>query len=159
MSENNTHRIGVISDTHGMLRPEALEALEGCERIIHAGDVGESSILRQLSEVARVEAVRGNVDIEPWANHLPETLVVEVGDAALYVLHDLAMLDLDPAAASIDAVIYGHSHKPDVDHKDGVMYLNPGSAGPRRFHLPVTVAIVTVKGRQVDAEIVQLKTG
>ena len=158
MSENNTHRIGVISDTHGMLRPEALEALEGCERIIHAGDVGEASILQQLSEVARVEAVRGNVDIEPWANHLPETLVVEVGDAALYVLHDLATLDLDPAAASIDAVIYGHSHKPDVDRNDGVMYLNPGSAGPRRFHLPVTVAILTVTGRDLDAEIVQLKT-
>lgn len=157
MSENNVHRVGVISDTHGLLRPSALDALEGCERIVHAGDVGEESILRQLAEVARVEAVRGNVDIEPWANRLPETLVVEVGEAALYVLHDLAMLDLDPVAASIQAVIYGHSHKPDVDHRDGVMFLNPGSAGPRRFHLPVSVAILTVRGREVDAEIVEIK--
>lgn len=158
MSDNNVHRIGVISDTHGVLRPEALGALEGCERIIHAGDVGEESILQQLAEVGRVEAVRGNVDIEPWANHLPENLVVEVGEAAVYVLHDLATLDLDPAAASIDAVIYGHSHRPDVDLRDGVLYLNPGSAGPRRFHLPVTVAVLTVSGRDLDAEIIEVKT-
>jgi putative phosphoesterase len=157
MADNNVHRIGVISDTHGVLRPDAVEALEGCDRIIHAGDVGEESILRQLAEVARVEAVRGNVDIEPWAHHLPENLVVEVGEVALYVLHDLALLDLDPAAASIDAVIYGHSHRPDVDRKDGVLYLNPGSAGPRRFHLPVSVAVLTARGKTLEAEIVQLK--
>lgn len=153
----NTTRVGVISDTHGLLRREALAALEGCDRIIHAGDVGEESILQQLAEVARVEAVRGNVDIEPWTRRLPETLVVEAGGAALYVLHDLAMLDLDPGAASIDAVIYGHSHRPDVDFRADVLYLNPGSAGPRRFHLPVTVAILTIRDGRLDADIVELK--
>jgi putative phosphoesterase len=150
------YRVGVISDTHGMLRPEVLDALAGCDRIVHAGDVGEQSILGDLAEVARVEAVRGNVDIEPWAWQLPETLVVDAGGAALYVLHDLALLDLDPAAASIDAVIYGHSHRPDIDRKNGVLYLNPGSAGPRRFHLPVSVAILRVRNGSLDAEIVEL---
>lgn len=149
-------RIGVISDTHGMLRPEALTALQGCDRIIHAGDVGEESILGDLAEVARVEAVRGNVDIEPWARRLPETLVVEADGTTIYVLHDLALLDLDPYAAAVDAVVYGHSHRPDVDRRDGVLFLNPGSAGPRRFHLPVSVAILTADKGRLDAEIVEI---
>lgn len=149
-------RIGVISDTHGLLRPEALAALDGCDRIIHAGDVGEESILGELAKVARVEAVRGNVDIEPWTSRLPETLVVEAGGATIYVIHDLAMLDLDPYAAAIDAVVYGHSHRPDVDRRDEVLFLNPGSAGPRRFHLPVSVAILNADDGRVDAEIVEI---
>lgn len=156
MSDGAGHRIGVISDTHGVLRPEARGALAGCERIVHAGDVGDEEILEQLARVAPVEAVRGNVDIERWARRLPETLVVDVGGRTLYVLHDLATLDLDPGAAGIDAVIYGHSHRPDIDRRNGTLYLNPGSAGPRRFHLPASVAILTIQDGNLDAEIVEI---
>ena len=151
-----THRIGVISDTHGLLRPEAMSALESCERIIHAGDVGEESILSKLEALAPVDAVRGNVDFEPWARRLPRTRVVEVGGVSVYVLHDILDLDLDPSAASFDVVVFGHSHRPVVEHKHGVMHLNPGSAGPRRFHLPVTVAILHVRDGKADAEIVEV---
>jgi hypothetical protein len=149
--------LGVISDTHGLLRPEAVAALEGCELVIHAGDVGNPAILEALRRLAPVRAVRGNVDRGAWADTLPETEVVEVGSASLYVLHDLATLDLDPAAAGFAAVIYGHSHRPSAETRDGVLYLNPGSAGPRRFKLPVTVARLTVSDAGLDAEIVELK--
>jgi uncharacterized protein len=132
--------IGLISDTHGMLRPEALRALEGAELIIHAGDVGKPEILEELKALAPVIAVRGNVDIETWASALPETEVVETSVATIYVLHDVNALDLNPAAAGFHIVVSGHSHQPGRREYDGVLYINPGSAGPRRFQLPVTVA-------------------
>jgi uncharacterized protein len=132
--------IGLISDTHGLLRQEALAALRGSDLIVHAGDVGDAKILDQLRTVAPVVAVRGNVDEEPWASELPMTAVVEAGSARIYVLHDIHQLNLDPVAAEFNIVITGHSHKPGRMERSGVLYLNPGSAGPRRFQLPVTVA-------------------
>src|SRR6185369_9498086 len=131
--------IGVISDTHGLLRPEAQEALRGSDRIIHAGDVGDRSILRRLEQLAPVTAVRGNVDDLLWAKQLPETSVVDVEGLSIYVLHALDRLDLKPEAAGFAAVIYGHSHVPKQEMKNGVLYFNPGSAGPRRFSLPVSL--------------------
>jgi|SRR5215472_5410173 len=132
--------IGLISDTHALLRPQALRALEGSDLVIHAGDVGDPEILEKLRALAPVFAVRGNVDTEPWAQALPETEVVETGSATIYVLHDVHALDLDPAAAGFRIVVSGHSHKPGQTERGGVLYINPGSAGPRRFDLPVTVA-------------------
>jgi len=148
--------IGVISDTHGLLRPEAVRALEGSERIVHAGDVGDPAILEALERIAPVWAVRGNVDGGALAQDLPATEVVPAGETDLYLLHDLATLDLDPAAAGFGAVIYGHSHKPSVETRDGVLFLNPDAAGPRRFKLPVTVARLTVSGSRLEAKIIEL---
>jgi uncharacterized protein len=149
--------IGVISDTHGQLRPQAVEALAGVEQIIHAGDVGVPEILDELRQIAPVAAVRGNVDRGMWAESLPKSEVVQVEEALIYVLHDLAELDLDPAAAGFKAVIFGHSHRPLVEERRGVLYLNPGSAGPRRFHLPVTLAKLTIDGARISADIIQLE--
>jgi uncharacterized protein len=132
--------IGLISDTHGLLRDRALEALRGSELILHAGDVGKPEILTALRQLAPVIAVKGNIDTAEWASDLPATALVEVGVATIYVLHDVNELDLDPAAAGIQIVVSGHSHKPSRAEKSGVLHINPGSAGPRRFHLPVTVA-------------------
>ena len=132
--------VGLISDTHGLLRPEALVALRGSDLIIHAGDVGKPEILEQLRALAPVVAVRGNIDKGDWASQLPETAVVEAGPALLYAIHDIGQLDLDPAAAQFHVVVSGHSHKPGQTERNGVIYVNPGSAGPRRFRLPVTVA-------------------
>ena len=151
------HRIGVISDTHGLLRPQAVQALEGVELIIHAGDIGDPKILRALARVAPVHAVRGNTDRGDWAAALPQSLVVEVGAVHLYVLHELFCLDLDPAAAGLAAVISGHSHHPHLEHKNGVLFLNPGSAGPRRFTLPVTLARLLVHRDSLQAELIELK--
>ena len=151
-----TLRIGVISDTHGLLRPEALAALQGSDLILHAGDVGPREILDRLREVAPTVAVRGNVDTGIWATALPLTDVVEVDGLYLYMLHDRAQLDLDPKAAGFAAVVFGHSHRPSADLRDGVLYLNPGSAGPRRFALPVTIARLTVSGGTLTHEIVEL---
>jgi uncharacterized protein len=148
--------IGVISDTHGLLRPEAVTALRGADRIIHAGDIGDPTILERLSEIAPVTAVRGNVDREAWAKNIPETNVLEVEGVSIYVLHILENLDLKPRSAGIDAVIYGHSHVPKQELKDGVLYFNPGSAGPRRFQLRVTVGKLIVQDGKIRAEIVQL---
>ncbi|MCU1268904.1 MAG: metallophosphoesterase family protein [Acidobacteriaceae bacterium] len=148
--------IGVISDTHGLLRPEAVTALRGADRIIHAGDIGDPAILDRLSEIAPVTSVRGNVDREAWAENIPETNVLEVDGVSIYVLHILENLDLKPRSAGIDAVIYGHSHVPKQEMKDGVLYLNPGSAGPRRFQLSVTVGKLIVQGGKIRAEIIQL---
>jgi len=148
--------IGVISDTHGLLRPEAVVALRGADRIIHAGDIGNPAILERLSEIAPVTAVRGNVDQEAWAQSIPETNVLEVDGVSIYVLHILQKLDLKPRAAGIDAVIYGHSHIPKQDIKDGVLYFNPGSAGPRRFQRPVTIGKLIVQEGKIRAEVVQL---
>jgi len=148
--------IGVISDTHGLLRPEAVVALRGADRIIHAGDIGNPAILERLSEIAPVTAVRGNVDQKAWAQSIPETNVLEVDGVSIYVLHILQKLDLKPRAAGIDAVIYGHSHIPKQDIKDGVLYFNPGSAGPRRFQRPVTIGKLIVQEGKIRAEVVQL---
>jgi uncharacterized protein len=132
--------IGLISDTHGRLRQEALAALQGSDLIIHAGDIGNPKIIEQLRAVAPVVAVRGNIDKGAWASHLPMTAVVEVGSALIYVLHDVQQLDLDPVVSEFNIVISGHSHKPGRTERSGVVYVNPGSAGPRRFQLPITVA-------------------
>ena len=148
--------IGVISDTHGLLRPEALAALQGSQRIIHAGDIGPSEILERLSEIAPVTAVRGNVDRESWARNIPETNVLEVNGVSIYVLHILESLDLKPEFAGISAVIYGHSHVPKQETKNGVLYFNPGSAGPRRFKLPVTIGKLRLDAGKVRSEIIQL---
>jgi uncharacterized protein len=135
-------RVGLISDTHGLLREAALKALEGSELIIHAGDIGKPEILDALRTLAPVVAVRGNIDTEPWASALPTTAVAQAGSIGIYVLHDLQELDLDPAAAGFGVVVSGHSHKPTRTEQRGVLYINPGSAGPRRFRLPVTVALL-----------------
>jgi putative phosphoesterase len=156
MPEEPRHIIGVISDTHGLLRPEALEALAGSEMIIHAGDVGDPNILDLLRTLAPVVAVRGNIDKGPWADTLPETAWVESGGAALYVLHDVNRLDLDPTAAGLRGVISGHSHQPSIRTTDGVLFLNPGSAGPRRFKLPITVARLYLTGETIEAERIDL---
>jgi putative phosphoesterase len=148
--------IGVISDTHGLLRPEAVAALRGADRIIHAGDIGDPAILERLSEIAPVTAVRGNVDREAWAKNIPETNVLEVDGVSIYVLHILENLDLKPKASGFGAVIYGHSHVPKQEMKDGVLYFNPGSAGPRRFQLPVTVGKLIVQRGEIRAELIQL---
>jgi uncharacterized protein len=134
--------IGLISDTHGLLRSAAIEALRGSELIIHAGDVGKPEILVELRHLAPVIAVKGNIDTGAWASELPETAMVEAGPATIYVLHDVHALDLDPAAAGIEIVVSGHSHQPGSTERSGVLYINPGSAGPRRFRLPITVARV-----------------
>ena len=148
--------IGVISDTHGLLRPQAVEALRGSSLIIHAGDVGAPEILDALRRIAPVFAVRGNVDRGTWANALPESEIVEVADGLIYVLHDIGALALDPPTAGFRAVIYGHSHQPKSERRDGVLYFNPGSAGPRRFSLPVSVGRLTVSGNAIEAEIIAL---
>jgi len=148
--------IGVISDTHGLLRPEAIEALRGSEHIIHAGDVGSPEILEKLSTIAPVTAVRGNVDKGAWSRRLPETEVLELGGISIYVLHDLAQLDLKPKAAGFAVVISGHSHVPEQEMLDGVLYFNPGSAGPRRFKLPVSVGRLILEDG-VRGELLQLQ--
>jgi len=148
--------IGVVSDTHGLLRPEALAALRGSELIIHAGDVGRAGILEPLAEIAPVRAVRGNVDRGAWAEDLPEREVVELEQHRIYVLHDLGELEFDPAAAGFHAVICGHSHRPKIETKEGVLYFNPGSAGPRRFDLPITVGQLRISGGKVQARIIEL---
>jgi len=148
--------VGIISDTHGLLREEAVKALAGCGRIIHAGDIGSPGILDALERIAPVTAVRGNVDRERWAQFLPVTETVELEQAAVYVLHNLAELDLNPRAAGFQAIVSGHSHHALSETRDGVLYLNPGSAGPRRFHLPATLARLHVSGKALRAEIVPL---
>ena len=148
--------IGLISDTHGLLRPEALGALDGSDLIIHAGDVGAPEILEQLRGLAPVVAVKGNVDREAWCADLPETAVADAGSSLVYVLHDLKALDLKPAAAGIAMVVSGHSHKPVCEERGGVLYINPGSAGPRRFNLPVTVARVDLRHQPWRIDFVDL---
>jgi uncharacterized protein len=148
--------LGIISDTHGLLRPEAELALRGVELIIHAGDVGHPDVLAKLKRIAPVFAVRGNIDTAPWAQELPPTTVVEADATTLYVLHSLEDLDLRPEAAGFHFVISGHSHQPAQAERDGVVYLNPGSAGPRRFHLPVTLARLNLAKRPWKAEFVEL---
>lgn len=151
--------VGVISDTHGLVRPEALAALRGVDAIVHAGDVGDAAVLEALRALAPVTAVRGNNDHGGWARALPTAAVVEVGGACLYVLHDLHDLDLEPRAAGFAAVVAGHSHRPAIESRGGVLFVNPGSAGPRRFTLPVAVARLHVRGATVRGEVVTLDVG
>jgi len=149
--------VGVISDTHGLLRPEALAALRGSQYIIHAGDIGDSQILDKLAAIAPLTAVRGNVDHGAWAEKIPATNVLEADEVSIYVLHSLEELDLKPEAAKFSAVIYGHSHVPKQEVKNGVLYFNPGSAGPRRFQLPVSVGRLTIEGGKIEAKIIFLE--
>jgi putative phosphoesterase len=149
--------IGVISDTHGLLRPEAVEALRGSDRILHAGDVGTLEILKSLAQIAPVTAIRGNVDTALWARALPENEIIEAGGALIYMLHDRGQLDLKPEAAGFRVLVYGHSHQPKIEEKNGVLYFNPGSAGPRRFRLPASVGRLTIAAGRVRAELVELK--
>jgi uncharacterized protein len=148
--------IGIISDTHGLLRPEAEQALAGVDLIVHAGDVGRPEILARLKQIAPLFAVRGNVDVEEWAQQLPETTVVDANGVSFYVLHNLQELDLRPDAAGFDIVISGHTHQAEQREKNGVLFINPGSAGPRRFHLSVTLARLDLGKRPWKAEIVAL---
>ena len=148
--------LGVISDTHGLLRPEAVEALRGAQQVIHAGDVGSPEILKKLATIAPVTAVRGNVDKGAWAQQLPQTQVLEAGGISIYLVHDLTQLDVKPEAAGFRVVISGHSHIPKQEVRNGVLYFNPGSAGPRRFKGPVSVGRLSIDGAEVSAELVIL---
>lgn len=149
-------RIGVISDTHGLLRPAAIDFLRGSDAIIHAGDIGDAAILRRLAALAPLTAVRGNNDTGDWARQVPDTEVLQIGQVSIYVLHDLAALDLSPEASGFHAVVSGHSHRPRVERRDGVLYLNPGSAGPRRFTLPIAAAEIIVEGTSLRARVVEV---
>ena len=148
--------IGLISDTHGLIRPEAVEALDGVELIIHAGDIGKPEVIAALKAIAPVLAIKGNNDIGNWARPLPDTKLVKSGETQLYVIHNVKDLDRDPAARGYQAVVSGHSHKPSVSTRDGVLFVNPGSAGPRRFKLPVAVGKLFIEDNQVNAEIIEL---
>ena len=150
-------RVGVLSDTHGLLRPETMVFLRGSDFIVHAGDIGTADVLEQLGTLAPVTAVRGNNDKGSWADLCSETEVLQVEDVFIYVLHNLAELDLDPVAAGFQVVVSGHSHQPSIEKRDGVLYVNPGSPGPRRFKLPVAVAELQVVGSSVQARIVELE--
>jgi uncharacterized protein len=149
--------VGLISDTHGLLREEAVRALQGSELIIHAGDVGKPAILEALRELAPVVVVRGNIDDDPWGKTLPLTAVAEIDGKTMYILHDIHELDLDPAAAGFHAVVSGHSHKPARFEKSGVLYVNPGSAGPRRFHLPISVAHLDFRAEGWKVDFIELE--
>jgi uncharacterized protein len=150
-------RIGVISDTHGLVRPEAVEFLKGSDAIIHCGDICDPGVLAELSRIAPVTAVRGNNDSGAWAQKLPESDLICFGGISVYAVHDLSQIDIDPVAAGVSVVLSGHSHKPHLESRDGVVYLNPGSAGPRRFKLPVSVAELMIDGNVVTPRIIKLK--
>jgi len=152
-------RVGLVSDTHGLLRPEVRAFLVGCDYIVHGGDVGAAGILEQLAAMAPLIAVRGNNDTQPWAARLRETELIRVGNVFVYVIHDLARLDIEPGAAGVRVIVSGHSHKPLVRERDGVLYVNPGSCGPRRFKLPISVGELMVSGSGVQARTVDLEGG
>jgi hypothetical protein len=151
-------RVGVISDTHGLLRPEALRFLQGCDSIIHCGDICEQRVIDELSQIAPVAAVRGNNDQGDWARLLPESELLRIGGISIYVIHDLSLIDIEPKAAGVAVVLSGHSHKPQIERRVGVTYLNPGSAGPRRFKLPISVAELVVNGDSFTARIAELES-
>lgn len=150
-------RIGLISDTHGLLRPQACDFLQGSHHIIHAGDIGSPAVLQELAVIAQVTAVRGNNDMEEWAEPLLETEWLQFGEVNIYVLHDLSELDIEPKTTGISVVISGHSHKPSIEEREGVLYINPGSAGPRRFKLPIAVAELIIDGKSVSPRIMYLE--
>ena len=153
---NDRHVIGLISDTHGLIRPEALEALQGVEFIIHAGDIGKPEVVSALKAIAPVAAIKGNIDSGAWAKLLPDTKLVKAGGMRLFIIHNVRELDCDPVARGFQVVVSGHSHKPSVSTRDGVLFVNPGSAGPRRFKLPVAVGKLFIQNKQVNAEIIEL---
>jgi uncharacterized protein len=157
MTRTTTIKVGLISDTHGLLRPEALHSLQDSDFIIHAGDICDAAVLEQLSALAPVTAVRGNNDRGAWAGAIPDTSVLEVGTTLLYVIHNIDELDIDPVAAGFHAVIYGHSHKPLIEEKHGVLFINPGSAGPRRFRLPVSTAQLLISGTGIIPRLITLE--
>jgi len=148
--------VGLISDTHGLLRPEAIAALEGSNFIVHAGDIGDAAILARLAQMAPVTAVRGNNDIGPWADALPQAGVLEAGAARIYVIHDITGVAADPSGARFHAVVSGHSHRPRIETRAGVLYVNPGSAGPRRFSLPVSVGSLVISGAMIEPHLLAL---
>jgi putative phosphoesterase len=152
-------RVGLIADTHGLLRPEALAFLAGCDHIIHGGDIGNAAILEQLAALAPLTAVRGNNDTGSWAETLPETALLRFGEVAVYAIHDIKALDIDPVQQGVRVVVSGHSHKPSCVERDGVLYVNPGSAGRRRFSLPIAAGELLLEGEQVRPRIVTLDTG
>jgi putative phosphoesterase len=151
-------RIGIISDTHGLLRPEAIKYLAGTDHIIHAGDIGAPEVIDGLRRIARTTVIRGNIDAGEWAKDYPDTEFIALGGRVLYVLHNLKGIELDPAAAGIDVVVSGHSHRPNIVTKNGVLYVNPGSAGPRRFKLPIALAFLTISDRTVLPRILEIAT-
>lgn len=150
-------RLGVISDTHGLLRPEAAAFLRGCDRILHGGDIGTAAVLERLSAIAPVTAVRGNNDEGDWAQAIPETALIDFSGIHVFAIHDLSAVDIDLSAAGIQVVVSGHSHKPLIEHRDGVFFVNPGSAGPRRFKLPISVGEISVAGGVISPRIVTLE--
>jgi uncharacterized protein len=150
------HRVGLISDTHGLLRPQAKAFLHGCDHIVHGGDIADSSVLLELETMAPVTAVRGNNDRGAWADALHETELIKVGEVFIYAIHDLRQLDIEPGAAGVRVVVSGHSHQPSIEERNGVLYVNPGSAGPRRFKLPIALAELLITGTTVTARIVEL---
>ena len=153
----NNYTIGIISDTHGLLRPDAFSALQGSDLIIHAGDIGDLQIIDRLEAISPVVAVRGNMDNDIRSYNLKKSEVVDLGGHIIYILHDISRMDIEPSSAHIRVVIHGHSHRPAIQEHKGVLYLNPGSAGPRRFKLPVTVAVLDIKGKKLNAGIIDLK--
>jgi len=157
MKSTFDYKIGIISDTHGLIRQSVVKSFKNVDLIVHAGDVGKPEVLETLQTIAVVHPVRGNVDGGKWTDNLPFTEAVKVGQVYLYVLHDINELDLDPAAAGFNAVISGHSHIPKIEERNGILYINPGSAGPRRFKYPVSIAFLYIKGNVIETEIVELK--
>ncbi len=157
MKRTFDHKIGIISDTHGLIRQSVVKSFNDVDLIVHAGDVGKPEVLETLQDITRVYPVRGNVDGGKWTDNLPFTEVVKVGQVFLYVLHDVNALDLDPVAAGFNAVISGHSHIPKIEEQNGVLFLNPGSAGPKRVRYPVSIAFLYVNGVSIDTEIVELE--
>jgi putative phosphoesterase len=149
-------RVGLISDTHGLLRPEALDFLAGCEHIVHGGDIGNAAILERLARIAPLTVVRGNNDTGPWAKSIPATALLQLGSVALYAVHDIKEIDIDPVAAGVRIVVSGHSHRPSSAERGGVLYINPGSAGRRRFSLPISAAELVIDGDAVSSRIVML---
>lgn len=149
-------RVGVVSDTHGLLRPEAMALLQGSNHIVHGGDICDQETLERLASIAPVTAVRGNNDRGSWAEKLAETEFIQVGEIFIYAIHDLAQLDIEPGAAGVQVVVSGHTHKPLIEERAGVLYVNPGSSGPRRFKLPISIAEIIIPGKSVSARIVEL---
>jgi putative phosphoesterase len=156
MSAQQSLHVGLVSDTHGLLRATARAFAGGCDYIIHGGDIGSAQILDELAAMAPLIAVRGNNDREAWAAHLPETEMIRVGGIFVYVIHDISQLDIEPHAAGVQVIVSGHSHKPMIERRDGILYVNPGSCGPRRFNLPISVGELIVEGSEVRARNIEL---
>ncbi len=157
MKRKYDYKIGIISDTHGLVRPRVIKLFKDVDLIVHAGDIGKPDVLKILQTIAKVYAVRGNVDAGKWANRLPETEIIQVGQIYLCILHDLNELDIDPVAAEFNVVISGHSHIPKIEERNGVLFVNPGSAGPRRSNYPISIAFLYINGLSIDTEIVKIK--